>query len=113
MFPLGVRASMNIYRHEDDYAVKLGSAEEIKLEECRYEDEIDSIFEKFDRLFNKGDFERADEIIEEFLKRDLHLKIAMLTATLPAQSKLKNRQRLYTAVLLGPYDQIDDLLKGL
>ncbi len=88
---------MNIYRHEDE----------------SLDAEIDSFFDRFDSLFKKGDFERADKIIDEFLKRDLQLKIAMLTATLPASSKLKNRQRLYSTVLLGPYDHIDDLLRGL
>ena len=129
---------MNIYRHEDDYGVhnthcckvhgckygdhdcpvEFGTAEGIRCDDCRYDDqdlddEIDSLFDRFDHLFKRGDFKYADKIIDEFLKRDLQLKIAMLTATLPAQSKLKSRQKLYSAVLLGPYDHIDDLLRGL
>jgi hypothetical protein len=128
---------MNIYRHEDDYdvhnthcckcgckygdydcPVEFGDAEGVKCEDCEYEDEsldaeIDSFFDRFDSLFKKGDFERADKIIDEFLKRDLQLKIAMLTATLPASSKLKSRDKLYRAVLNGPYNNIDAILRGL
>lgn len=57
---------------------------------------IDIIFEIFDGLFKKGEFERADDLLLLF-KPDMHTPIvlAALTITAAAKSKLKNRKALF------------------
>ncbi len=58
---------------------------------------LDVLYEDFDEHFRDGDFERVDKAIAHYSKcidtYSLDLALGVLTASLPAKSKLPNRGR--------------------
>lgn len=67
------------------------------VNEGRVDDAIDLIFTEIDSALRAGRFDICDNILESIDPHDLSddLVLALLTATLPAASKLPSRQSFY------------------
>ncbi len=79
---------------------------------------LDLLYDSFDGLFRRGEFERADSLLSQLSadKFSADVLLGILTATLPARSRLPSRPRFYHAVestLRGRGELEDGLLTGL
>lgn len=79
---------------------------------------LDLLYDGFDELFRKNEFATADALLAQMSVRDysVDLLLGVLTATLPARSRLPSRAEFYRAVesdLHSRGEEEDGLLTGL